>query len=123
MKAMVNGGKPSQHVVISTAHRLTDWIRAHGVFTRCAIRVGLVRATVGRLVGGDGGQDRRRWGSRAPPVLPAWGTGLGWRVRRADAMLWSRVDHADKTTAGQAVTVGTAQSVPGYSGFEYSAGD
>jgi hypothetical protein len=48
---------------------------------------------------------------------------LGWRVRRAGVMLWSRADHADKTTAGQAVTVGAAQSVPRYFGFEYSAGD
>src|SRR5918998_2762127 len=62
-------------------------------------------------------------GGRTPPVLPAWATVLGGRVRRADAMLWSRADHADKTTAGQTVTVGEAQSVPRYSGIEYSADD
>ena len=62
-QAVINRGKPSQHVVISTAHRLADGIRAHGVFTRCAIRVGLAWTTVGRLVGRDGGQDRRRWGA------------------------------------------------------------
>jgi hypothetical protein len=48
---------------------------------------------------------------------------LGWRGRRAEAMLLSRADHADKATAVQTVTVGEAQSVPRYSGIEYSAGD
>lgn len=59
----------------------------------------------------------------APPVLPARGTVLGWCVRRAEAMLSSRADHADKTTAVQTVTVGGAQSVPRYSEIEYSAGN
>jgi hypothetical protein len=120
---MINCGKPLQHVVISRTHWLADGIRAHGVFTRCAIRVGLAWTTVGRLVSRGGGQDRRRWGAGAPPVLPAWGTVLGGLVPRADALLWSRADHADKTTAGQTVTVGEAQSVPRYSGIEYSKGN
>ena len=38
-------------------------------------------------------------------------------------VLSSRADHAGKATAVQAVAVGTAQSVPRYSGMEYSAGD
>jgi hypothetical protein len=42
VKAVVNDGKPSRHVVMSVANRLADGIRAHGVVTRCAIRVGLV---------------------------------------------------------------------------------
>jgi hypothetical protein len=48
---------------------------------------------------------------------------LGWRVRRAEATLLARADHADKTTAVQSVTVGEAQSALRYSGMEYSASD
>jgi hypothetical protein len=48
---------------------------------------------------------------------------LGWRVRRAKAMLSSRADHADKATPVQAITEGEAQSVRRYSGIEYSASD
>jgi hypothetical protein len=123
VKTVVNRGKSSQHVVISTAHRLADRIRAHDVLTRCAVRVGLtwVWRLFGRsveVVGRTGGS-----GDTAPPVPPAQGTVLGLRVRRAEAVLSSRADHADKTTADQTATVGAAQSVPRYSGIDYSAGD
>ncbi|MGH3974383.1 MAG: hypothetical protein ACRDS9_13800, partial [Pseudonocardiaceae bacterium] len=64
-----------------------------------------------------------RWGYGTAGPASIWGTVLGRRVRRAEAMLSSRADHADKTTAVQTVTVGEAQSVPCYSGIEYSAGD
>jgi hypothetical protein len=70
------------------------------------------------VVGRTGGS-----GDTAPPVLPAQGTVLGWRVRRSEAVLSSRADHADKTTAVQTVTAGRAQSVPGYSGIDYSVDD
>lgn len=69
---------------------------------------------VGRTGGGGG------YGTAGPASL---GIVLGWRVRRAEAMLSSHADHADKTTAAQTVTVGAAQSFPCYSGIEYSAGN
>lgn len=55
MKAVVNHGKSRQYVVISTAHWFAEGIRAHGVFTRCAIRVGLVWMAVFGVVGKTGG--------------------------------------------------------------------
>ena len=40
VEAVVNRVESCQHVVISTAHRLAGGIRAHGVLTRCAVRLG-----------------------------------------------------------------------------------
>lgn len=48
VKTVVDRGEPAQHVVISTAHRLAEGIRAHGVFIRCAARVGLGWVAVAR---------------------------------------------------------------------------
>jgi hypothetical protein len=39
VKAMVNRGKSSQHVLIRTKRWFADGIRVHGVFTRCALRL------------------------------------------------------------------------------------
>ncbi|MGH3590623.1 MAG: hypothetical protein ACRDRF_06270 [Pseudonocardiaceae bacterium] len=75
VKAVVNRGKFSQYVVISTVHRLADGIHAHGVFPRCAVWVGLPWAAVVRQVG-------QGWwaGPAALGVRARWSSQIGGTV-------------------------------------------
>lgn len=53
VQAVVDRGEPAQHIVISTAHRFAEGIRAHGVFIRCTARVGPGWVAVAREVDRD----------------------------------------------------------------------